>query len=182
MLHQGDSNASLLPHALGQRSRVLLVMGVFAVVAPCRSQVPLVRHALDSGRVVRLHLLSGPPEVGRLIAPFAPDSATIRYCLYYASPCRSVANATWRERLASDVARIEIKVGSRAGRGFLIGSAACGVMWALVSPIAGWPDWTDNAAYFFVDFVGGAIASAPTCGGLGALVGAQQPVWGPPPN
>jgi hypothetical protein len=164
------------------RCTILLSTCLVATGAPCGSQTPLMRHELDSGRVVRLHLLSGPPEAGRLIAPFAPDSVTVRYCLYYASPCQSVTDATWRQRLTSDIARLEIKVGSRAARGFLIGSAACGIVWALVSPLAGWPDWTENPAYLLVDFVGGAIVSAPVCGGTGALIGAQQPVWGPPPD
>jgi hypothetical protein len=164
------------------RRAVLLAAMLFAAGSPCRSQTPLVRRALDSGLVVRLFPFTAPPEAGRLVAPFAPDSTTFRYCLYYAPPCRSAVDATWRERPASNIARLEIKVGSRARRGFLIGTAACAAAWAVVSPIAGWPDWTDNPAYLLLNFLGGAIASAPTCGGVGALIGAQKPVWGPPPN
>jgi hypothetical protein len=155
---------------------------LLAAASPCRSQTRLVGRALDSGLVVRLFPFSGPPEAGRLVARFAPDSTTVRYCLYYAPPCRSAGDVTWRERPAATVARLQIKVGSRARRGFLIGSAACGAAWAFVSPYAGWPDWTDQPAYLLLNFLGGAIVSAPTCGGLGALIGAQQPVWGPPPN
>jgi hypothetical protein len=159
----------------------LLIAGVLSgAAAPCWSQAPLVRDGLDSGRVVRLIPLVGTPEAGRLMAPFASDSLMLRYCLYYARPCLSSADATWRERRAADIARLEVKVGSRATRGFLIGSVACGAVWALVSPLAGWPDWTDNPAYLMVDLLGGALAFAPTCGGLGALIGAQKPVWGPP--
>lgn len=160
----------------------LLTLLLVGAVVPCWSQTVLVRQALDSGRVVRLHLVRGAPETGRLIAPFAADSTTFRYCLYYAPPCGSSADATWRQRPASDIVRLEIKVGSRALRGFAIGSLACGLVWGLVSPVAGWPDWTDNPAYLLIDILGGAIAMAPTCGGVGALIGAQQPVWGPPPN
>ena len=113
------------------------------------------------------------------MAPFGPDSSMFRYCLYYAAPCLSATDERLRERPASDIARLEIKVGSRAGRGFLIGTAACGLVWAFLGPYVGWPDWTNNPAYLLVNFVGGAIVSAPTCGGLGALIGAQKPVWGP---
>jgi len=139
----------------------LLTLG--ALVAPLAAQ--------DSGAVTRLHFRDSTVATVRFVAPFAPDSATYRYCLFRAPFCN--AQHVF-ERPAAQVVRVDAQTGSRTLRGWVIGTTICAAAAILVSPLAelsdqvGAPSVADYA-------ITGTVASAVTCGGLGALGGSQSP-------
>jgi hypothetical protein len=85
-----------------------------------QGQGPRLPRTLETGTVVRFHLGGGKQEGGRLLAPFAPDSTTFRYCRYPAPPCE-IGGLRYVERPLTDVRGIDLHRGTRAPLGGYIG-------------------------------------------------------------
>jgi hypothetical protein len=127
---------------------------------------------LDSGTVVRFHWQNGP-EKARLLAPLVPGSSKAHYCGYPAPSCGSDLNPA-RARSLSDLNRLDIRQGSRAGRGALVGGAAGlagSLLLVLGESLSDRPVSDDVPRVVFV----GTITAVWT--GLGALIGASLDNW-----
>jgi hypothetical protein len=130
------------------------------------------RILLDSSTVVRFHWRNGS-EKARLLAPLGPASSEARYCRYPAPSCGSDLNPA-RARSLSDLNRLDIRQGSRAGRGALVGGAAGlagSLLLILGQSLSDGPKQDDIPRAFFV----GMITVVWT--GLGALIGASLDNW-----
>ncbi len=121
---------------------------------------------------MRFHWRNGS-EKARLLAPLAPASSEARYCQYPASSCGSGLNPV-RTRPLSDLKRLDLRHGSRVGRGALLGAAGGltgGLLiilgYALSDRIA--PSAAEQALT-----VGGVTL---VWTGLGALIGASLDNW-----
>ena len=84
----------------------------------------LVTQPIDSGALVRLRLLSGQSEAGRLLSIFGPDSLVFRYTPH-AAP---IIHPKCIERPVADVAGVDLAVGSRAMEGFGSGVLVCSII------------------------------------------------------
>ena len=147
------------------------VVALCCLTAPLAAQDTIPAARFDSGAVARLHFTDQTVATVRFVAPVAPDSATYRYCLFRAPFCtpRHVI-----ERPAAQVARIDARTGSRAFRGWVIGTTMCTAAFILVSPLAELSESPGAAGPSDV-VIDGALLSAVTCGGLGVLGGSQSP-------
>ena len=147
------------------------VLTLWCLAAPLAAQDTLAPIRFDSCTVARLHFTDQSVATVRFVTPVAPDSATYRYCLFHSPFCtpRHVI-----ERPAVQVSRIDAPTGSRAFRGWVIGTTLCTAGFILVSPLAELSE-TPGAAGPQEVVIDGALLSAITCGGLGVLGGSQSP-------
>jgi hypothetical protein len=150
---------------------------VFGLLAPSGL---LAQHAsrlppLDSGVTVRLYLRSGRRVAGKLLVQFAPDSTRFRFCRYPAPPC-VIGGHRYVEQPAGQVWRLEIRRGSHAVPGVIVGSAlglgvgALGIGFA--EGVSDWPISTGQK-------VTTLSCSVLCCAALGLLVGAGLDSWRP---
>ena len=131
------------------------------------------RAQLDSGAVVRLRWTDGQ-ERARLLAPLTPDSATVRYCRYPSPVCGSTTLNPVRTRPIRELTGLEIRRGSRAGHGALIGAGigtVGGLLVLLGRGFSDQPALSTGTRIVIVASLAGAWA------GLGALVGAASDDW-----
>jgi hypothetical protein len=147
------------------------------LAAPAAAQ-PLVTQQLDSGALVRLHLLDGSLMRGRLVRPFAADSQRMVVCPYPQPPCAGVGAPVARSVEIDLVTQLEI-ARTRAGRGALIGAGAgilCGfIMGNVINGLSelGGGKRVDPPVYALGFAVGGAV--------WGAVIGSTVTVWAPAP-
>jgi hypothetical protein len=155
----------------------VFALGIAVPTLP--AQQPLVRTTLDSGTVVRLHLNTGDAEAGRLLAPFATDSTTFRFCRFPAPPCSGPAGPRYAERLVADVRSVDRHTGTRWKRGALVG-AVIGTTWVVSLFASGADCFPDLAGISRVGAcatsIGGFI-SIPAL--VGAIVGSGWHTWRP---
>lgn len=147
------------------------LVALCCIAAPLAAQDTVAAVRFDSGAVARLHFTDQTVATVRFVVPVAPDSATYRYCLFR-SPFCTLRHVI--ERPAAQVASIDARTGSRAFRGWLIGTSICTAGFILVSPLAELSE-TPGAAGPQDVVIEGALLSAVTCGGLGVLGGSQSP-------
>jgi hypothetical protein len=152
------------------------LIAAFATAPAALAQASLTTVPLDSGRLVRIRLDDGSIVRGRLLRPFASDSAQLTYCRYPAAPCRRPDAPAASAVAAGRIAALEVQRGSRLWRGVAIGAG----IGALLGGFAG---WLDNQ---FCEYAGCGspipawILSGAVSGGMwGALFGSQSVVWGP---
>jgi len=144
------------------------------------AQQPLVQSTLDSGTLIRLHLRPDTRLAGRLLAPFGPDSALLRYCRYPAPQCTGAGTLSYRETPSLDVLRIEVRRGSHWVRGAAIGAGIGTPLLFGLGYAAGTlrgPDDYGGVIPLALAYVFAAAVPA----GIGALFGSMSPRWGPPP-
>lgn len=130
------------------------------------------RIQIDSGTVVRFHWRNGS-EKARLLAPLGPGSSAARYCRYPAPSCGSDVNPA-RARPLNDLSRLDIRHGSRAGRGALLGAAGGLAGGLLIILGYGLSDRLAPTASEQVLIVGGVTL---VWTGLGTLIGASFDNW-----
>lgn len=155
-------------------SRLMLALVVTATASPRLAAQRLVATPLDSGAVVRLHLYSGERVVARLIAPFGPDSAAIRYCPYQARPCGPEPDLLRVARPAADLERVERPVGSKASTGFAVGA---GIALALGIASANLTSALCECRTDATRVALGVALSGAFWGTVAALIGANSPRW-----
>ena len=157
----------------GWTALLLAVVGATSLLA----QAPGPAAALDSGTVVRLYWPAGN-EKARLLAPFGRDSALVRYCRYPSPLCGDSALNPTRARPARDLVRIEVRQGSRTGRGALIGAgvgALGGLAVLLGRGLSDEPAWSTGRQVL-------TLAGAAGIWSLfGALIGSASDDWAPVP-
>lgn len=144
-----------------------------ALGVPPRAQGQVV---LDSGTVVRLHWTQ-TSQKARLLAPLGPESSHIRFCLYPSPVCGPATSNPPLARPVNELVRIEVRRGSRAGRGALIGAgvAALGSFIVLVG-------YSERPAASTGQQVLSFALITAVWSGFGALVGAASDDWKPVPR
>jgi hypothetical protein len=149
-----------------------LLLGCFTVT-PLLAQDVQPPGGLDSGTVVRLHW-PDRREKARLLAQLRLDSGVVRYCRYPSPVCgESTVNPT-RVRSVRDLARVDVRRGSRTGRGALIG-AGIGTLGGLVGLVL--QGFSDAPASSTGQQVLTVVVLAGTWSALGALAGAASDNW-----
>src|SRR5258708_11112057 len=108
------------------RSAFLTLTLTLIAASSSRAQASLVTCALDSATVVRLHFANNGVVAGRLLAPFGPGSSSLRYCTVLVPAACGPGQGT--VVVPAAVSRLELQTGTRAGRGFLIGTAVLSVV------------------------------------------------------
>ena len=141
-----------------------------------RGQTPLVTHVLDSATSVRLHFVNDGVVAGRLLAAFGPASRSLRYCS--ALPPAACGPGEGTVVMPAAISRLEVQTGTRAGRGFLIGTAVLSVVVVPVVYIGGAFTQGETRGSLIAK---GVVLSAIVGGGLGALVGHTKPTWSAAP-
>lgn len=149
-------------------SLLCAILMVAAAPAPAQQLVYL---PLDSATAIRLHLLRGGTVPGRLLIPFGPDSARFIYCPGARGGCRSAAPQVMP---AAQVRRVDVRRGSRATQGVVVGAAV------LVGAAAAFCALTDTggcdpARGGFVSYV--VLPTALVGGAVGAIVGGGISKW-----
>lgn len=175
----------------------LLPLVVLLGAAPLPAQQSLVSRTLDSATAVRLRLVDGPSVQGVLLAPLTPGARSILFAPPAYRLC-NVPGVTCRlEVPVADVWDVEVRRGSRAGRGALFGLLAGTVAGFALGTwmdrpqcrVPGVPDdydapWapgscrsrTNGVVVAVAALVGGGLGA-----GLGALFGRGSPAWEPAP-
>ncbi len=156
------------------------ILGIFAVLIAffclagtgaaqgTRSAFPL-----DSGRDVRVTTLA-ERMTGRLQAPFSRNDQTLRFCAGAAAECAARSIPT------NDLLRLEVRRGSHAKAGAIIGGIAGAVVGGFFGYlITGFCDAADCPSTGQGLVVGGLIGGA-SGGATGGLIGALVPRWGAP--
>jgi hypothetical protein len=129
--------------------------------------------ALDSGMVVRLHWNDGTQKA-RLLAPLRPGSSEVRYCRYPSPVCGPSTINPPQARPVADLTRLEVRRGSRTGRGALVGAgvgAVGGLLIILGHGLSDRPALSGGEQFLAV------ALTAAVWSGLGALVGASLDNW-----
>ncbi len=155
----------------------MLLLGSLAA-APLIAQEPPQGLSLDSGTVVRLHWRDHV-ERARLLAPLEPNSTEVRYCRYPGPVCGGSTLNPPRTRPASELTRLDLRRGSRTGRGALIGAAAGAVGGLIVLVGHGLSDQPAPSKRVQVLTV---LSLAGIGSGFGALVGSASDDWARAPR
>jgi hypothetical protein len=158
------------------RHWMIVLFGLFPT-GPMLAQETLQPASLDSGTVVRFHWTDGS-EKARLVAPLLRGSALVRYCRYPSSVCGESTINPPRTRPIGDLARLDVRRGSRSGRGALIGAGVGTVGGLLVLLGRGLSDAPRLSTGQQIVTV---AAPAATWSVLGALIGAASDNWEPVP-
>ncbi|HUL04494.1 MAG TPA: hypothetical protein VLV16_14835 [Gemmatimonadales bacterium] len=155
------------------------VVGI-AVATAASGTVVAQQHAttrIDSGKVVRIHLMTKASVDGRLVEAFMPASSQLIFCRYPGTPCASATDPHVRTIGVGEVARLEVAQGNHLFKGAvigtLIGAAVAGSL-ALVASGACEEDCAEGRERFILSTVGLGL-------GLGILFGWQSSVWKPAP-
>jgi hypothetical protein len=152
---------------------VFCLLATDGLVAQQSPQHRLERVQLDSGTIVRLHWNDGS-EPARLLAPIGPDSSMVRYCRYPSPVCGGSTLNPLRARSVRDLTGLEVRRGSRAGHGALIG-AGIGTVGGLLILLG--QSLSDRPAISTGEQILTVVAIAVSWAGLGALVGAASDNW-----
>jgi hypothetical protein len=150
---------------------LLLVLAAAPLLAQ-EARAPL---RLDSGSVVRLTWADGR-EKARLLAPLEWDSTLVRYCRYPSPVCGESTINPPRMRPVSELTRVEVRRGSRTGRGALIGAAfgTVGGLFVLYTQgLSDGPPLSRNQQVLTVAVIAAAWS------GIGAVIGAGSDNWAP---
>jgi hypothetical protein len=159
------------------RRYTALLLGFF-VATPLLAQEAREPLKLDSGTIVRLQWADGR-EKARLLAPFRWDSALVRYCRYPSPVCGESTLNPPRMRPVGDLRRVEVRRGSRTGRGALIGAGFGTLGGLLVLHTRG---LSDAPALSRDEQILTLAVMAATWSALGALIGAASDNWAPAPS
>jgi len=161
----------------GRRRGSVFLALVLAVLlgGGARGQAQLVTRVLDSSTVIRLHFAHGGSGQGSLLTPFGPTSTALVYCSVLSSRCPP-AQGVLVPRDA--ISRLDVQRGTRAGRGFLIGTAIAGVVVVPFFVIVGSLSEGETRGGLIAK---GVLVSVVVGGGLGALIGHTDPKWVPAP-
>ena len=154
------------------RRCTLVFLGVFAAM-PLPAQEAHRPVSLDSGTVVRLLWADGS-EKARLLAPFRWDSVLVRYCRYPSPVCAESSHNKARVRPVEALTRLEVRHGSRTGRGALIGAGFGAFGGLLVLYTRGLSDAPRLSTG--QQILTEAVTTA-TWGAIGALIGAASDNW-----
>jgi hypothetical protein len=150
----------------------VFILGLAA--PPAGAQGAPVTHPLDSGTVVRLSWRERPSRIGRLLARLEPGSELVVYCRYPGPPCGTNAPSGVDSRPTADLVNVEVRRGSRAGRGALLG-AGVGVAVLGLGRLA-FAD-RDSPAPWTGQRVAGALTFVALSAGVGALIGRGSARW-----
>jgi hypothetical protein len=126
---------------------------------------------LDSGRVVRVHLAAGRTAVGKLLIPFTPTSATLRYCAYKSPGCRNSLDLV-HEIPADSIVALDVRVGTHALRGAVIGGLVGTALTAWVVALADGLSENDSGVNGAPVSIGIALPTA-----VGGAFGSASPKW-----
>ena len=135
-------------------------------------QKPLLTRTLDSATIVRLHFVNDGVAEGPLLAPFGPTMPTLRYCPALSRSCNAVAVPT------ATLSRLEIQTGTRATRGFLLGTLLAGVVITPLVYIGGSFSQGETRGSLLAKGIGLSVIIG---GGLGLLIGHSDRTWSSPP-
>jgi len=162
----------------------LLTFVALLGTAPLLAQQPLVSRTLDSATVVRLLLVRGPAFQGVLLAPLTPDAQRVVFSPPAHRDCGVPRVMCRLEVPIADVRAVEVRRGSRAGRGAVIGTAlgvVAGFVLGLqvadadycVTSVGGGCDGPSDAGIIaFTTLLSGALGA-----GIGTLFGLGSPAW-----
>ena len=104
--------------SFGTRIGVALM---FALAVNGRAQIPASAAPIDSGTLVRLHLLGDSIVRGRLIGPLVPPESTIVLCRFPGPPCTATTDPGIAMWPLTSVRQLEVSKGSAAKTGVVVG-------------------------------------------------------------
>jgi hypothetical protein len=157
------------------RAPFLAVMLLGCATTLTAQRMPL-SQPLDSGVVVRLRLGAGTRETGRLVTPFAPDSSVFRYCRWPPGSC-AVGDAQYTERPASSVLALEVRLGSRARAGAVVGTVFGVLVGGFVASGGVETETGSINRLRGLPLVLSAVGSVIAVGAFGALIGDGFSRW-----
>jgi hypothetical protein len=133
---------------------------------------------IDSGTLVRMIPLTGPPIEGRLVRRFPAVGSTLYACRYPGPPCHDPADSTAIRRVQlSSLLRVDVQRGSHLGSGAIIGGIIGAVLFDVYSSfVHAFCDAADCGPSTTTLTIRGALAGTI----LGMLFGGASPNWGPP--
>ena len=151
---------------------------LLGTVATASAQEPPLPAAGDSGRMVRMHTVSGMLQ-GRLTAPFHATDATLSYCRYPGTPCTGLEDSTAIRTISvAALTRLELSPGSHWRRGALIGgifgAVAGGLSTAFLVSFCESRNCASNRSAIIVL---GGMSGAVTFGAFGAIWGSAFSRW-----
>lgn len=129
--------------------------------------------SLDSGTVVRLFWIDGS-EKARLLSPFSWDTPLLRFCRYPSPVCGDSPLNPTRVRPVEALTRLDVRHGSRTGRGALIGAGFGMLGGVFVINIRGLGDVPPLSTGQQILTVAGTTAVWSV---IGALIGAASDNW-----
>jgi hypothetical protein len=133
---------------------------------------------IDSGTLVRMVPLAGPPIEGRLVRRFPAVDSTLYACRYPGPPCHDPADsAAIRHVQLTSLLRVDVQRGSHAGIGAVIGGMIGAALFAAGGSLGhSLCETVDCGPSTTTLTIRGALAGTL----LGLLFGAALPRWGPP--
>jgi len=166
---------SALPNMRLQLTGSLALALTLVFASLVSAQAALVTRPLDSATVVRLHFVNDGVGEGPLLAPFGPGSSSLRYCSVLVAACGSGRGTVV---MPAAISRLEVQTGTRAGRGFLIGTATLSVVVVPVVYIGGSLSQGETRGGLIAK---GLLISTIVGGGVGLLIGGRTPTWSAAP-
>lgn len=155
----------------GAARALALVTAVTA--AGASAQQPLVPVPLDSGAIIRLRFSSAPPEIGRLVAPFGPDSSAFRYYDRFRLTEFHTRGGVFVTP-AAGVAAVDVRVRTRSSEGAMFGGVV-----GLGFGLAGYKAFAGHCVDCQTMLGFGAASLAGVSALIGASIGGRSFVWRP---
>jgi hypothetical protein len=152
---------------------VIVIILQALAISVAEAQIPITQR-LDSGTVTRLTWNDGTRKIGRLLTPLHAGSDRIEYCPYPGPACIGDDAGQPAARAASELRRVEVQQGDRAGRGALIG-AVTGLAIVVLGRSA-FAD-ADSPSPTTGSTIAGGLTVVALAAGIGALIGRGSTRW-----
>lgn len=134
---------------------------------------------VDSGAVVRMRFASDSIRVGKVLSAFHSDSAVLRYCPYPGLSCPPAQPHVVQTRVPSKLDALEVRVGSRAERGALIGAGVGAGVLALGAVLLQGVGGDGEVQMRPVTRVFAVVSVIAVSATVGALIGSAKDRWRP---
>ena len=144
-------------------------------ISVAEAQIPITQR-LDSGTVTRLTWNDSTRRIGRLLIPLHPQSDRVAYCPYPGPACIGDDADRSTVRKASELRKVEVQQGDRAGRGAIIGAGA-GLAIVVLGRLA-FAD-ADSPSPTTGNTIAGGLTVVALATGIGALIGRGSTRWVP---
>lgn len=94
---------------------------MLALAVNGRAQIPANAEPIDSGTLVRLHLVGDSIVRGRLVGPLVPAASTIVLCRFPGPPCTATTDPGVAMWPLTSVRQLEVAKGSAVKTGVVVG-------------------------------------------------------------
>ena len=161
-------------------SRRSVLWAVLCALSPAglAAQGQLVREAVDSGTLIRMHPATGASIRGRLIQPLGPSTTLVQFCRYPMPSCAVATDSSAVQRIpTAALVSVDVQQGNHWATGAVIGGSFGALLVGFAGAFAN--GMCEDPSGCGPPTVVYALIGAAGFGAFGALIASGSPRWKP---